>query len=92
MNGVRLRALAIALCLICASVLGHVVRPTHYLSDMGPKIDLEAMFPRDFGDWHMDTRVPVGIVSPDVQAQLDALYNQLLSRSYVNSRGDRIMV
>jgi len=92
MNGVRLRALAIALCLACAGVLGHVIRPTHHLSDMGPKIDLETMFPRNFGDWQMDTRMPVAIVSPDVQAKLDALYNQLLSRSYVNSRGDRIMV
>ncbi len=92
MSSVRWRALVVALCLLAAAALGHGIRPTRHLADMGPKIDLEAMFPRQFGDWHEDTRGPVTIVSPDVQAQLSALYNQLLNRNYVNSRGVRVMV
>ena len=92
MNAVRLRALAIALCMLAATVLGHAMRPTRHLSDMVPKINLEAIFPRSFGDWQLDTRLPVAIVAPDVQAKLNELYNQVLTRTYVNARGDRIMV
>ncbi|WP_432382727.1 exosortase-associated protein EpsI, B-type [Duganella sp. P38] len=32
------------------------------------------------------------MVSPEVQAKLDAIYNQTLSRTYVNSHGQRVML
>lgn len=67
-------------------------RPTVHLADTRPKINLEAMFPKAFGDWAVDERMPVQLISPDTQAQLDKLYNQTLSRTYVNRLGERIML
>ena len=54
--------------------------------------NLETMFPKAFGDWRVDTSMPVILPSPDVQALLDKIYNQVLSRSYVNAKGERIML
>ena len=89
----RIKAL-IALLLMCAAfAVGQIWKPTKHLSDAQAKVDLEQMFPRSFGDWAIDTSQPVQLVSPDTQAVLDQIYNQILSRVYVNLRsGQRIML
>jgi len=92
LNRIRFHAIAVSLCLLTASVLGHVGRPTIHLADQRQKINLEQMFPAQIGSWAVDERQPVGIVSPDVKALLDKLYAQTLSRTYVNADGVRIML
>lgn len=67
-------------------------KPSQHLADTRPKIELETIFPKAFGDWRLDERVPVQIVSPDQAAVLNAIYNQTLSRTYVNSQGQRVML
>ena len=67
-------------------------RPTAHLADTRPKVDLEQMFPKQFGEWTVDTRMPVQLISPDQAAVLNAIYNQTLSRTYVNSAGQRMML
>lgn len=67
-------------------------RPHIRLADSRPKVDLEALFPKTFGDWSVDDRMPVQLVSPDAQAMLNKLYNETLSRTYVNHQGSRIML
>jgi EpsI family protein len=54
--------------------------------------DLDAMFPKQFADWRLDTSMPVILPSPDVQAQLDKIYNQVLTRTYINAKGQRVML
>lgn len=93
MTGARRKALLALLLMVAAFVAGQVWRPSKHLSDMQAKVDLDTMFPKAFGDWAVDTRQPVQLVSPDTQALLDKLYNQLLTRTYVNQRnGQRIML
>lgn len=93
MNAVRVKALVALLLMVAAFVAGEAWRPTRHLSDQQAKVDLETMFPKTFGDWAVDTRQPVQLVSPDTQALLDKLYNQVLTRTYVNQRdGQRIML
>ena len=92
LSSIRVRALAVMLCLTAASTLGHQLRPSIHLADQLPKMDLEAAFPAQFAEWRVDTNVPLSIVSPDVQAQLDQIYKAVLSRTYINDRGDRIML
>jgi EpsI family protein len=53
---------------------------------------LEAMVPKQFGDWRLDPSIIPVSLAPDVQAQLDRLYEQVLARAYVNSRGQRVML
>lgn len=88
------RVHAVLACLLCvaAATGAWLWKPTVYLSDKLPKIELEQLFPRQFGEWRVDTSVPVQLVSPDQQAVLNAIYSQTLSRMYVNASGDRMML
>ncbi|MDP1534193.1 MAG: EpsI family protein [Rubrivivax sp.] len=70
----------------------HAWRPTQHMADMRQKVDLETMFPKAFGDWTVDDRMPVQLISPDQAAVLNKIYNQTLSRTYVNRAGERIML
>lgn len=67
-------------------------RPRTRLAAQRSALKLDTIFPRRFADWVIDDRIPVQLVSPDTQAMLDKIYNQLLSRTYINPNGDRIML
>jgi len=54
--------------------------------------DLEGVIPRSFGNWIIDPSIVPIVPAPDVQAQLDRLYSQVVSRTYVNSHGERVML
>jgi EpsI family protein len=54
--------------------------------------DLEEIILRSFGDWTVDPNVVPIPPTPDVQADLKALYAQIVSRTYVNRRGERVML
>ncbi|HET6264688.1 MAG TPA: EpsI family protein, partial [Usitatibacter sp.] len=54
--------------------------------------DLERLIPAQFGDWRVDAGEAPVAPSPDVQANLDRLYGEVVARTYVNSQGDRMML
>jgi EpsI family protein len=85
-------ALGLAALMCCASVAGIAVRPGAKAADKGAGISLEAVVPARFGDW---TELPdrtVQVVNPQTQELLNKLYSQLLTRTYVNKDGYRIMM
>lgn len=92
MNNVRWRAVLAALIMLAGAALAYLGKPVIYLADQIGKPDLESLFPKQFGRWRLDARMGVVLPAPDVQAQLDAIYNQVLSRTYVNTDGQRIML
>lgn len=84
--------LAIAI-MLCGAAGAHWMRPTIHMADRVGKPDLEQLFPKRFANWEIDSAVPVVLPSPDVQAALDRIYNQVLSRTYIDRRtGHRIML
>lgn len=78
--------------MLLSAVLGAAIRPTIRLADERPRINLESMIPMQFGKWHMIKERGQPIVSPDVQASLDKVYNQTLTRTYANNKGEHIML
>lgn len=88
----RIKAATVVLLMLAAFAGAKALRPTVHLSDTLPKIELETIFPKSIGPWIVDTRMPVQLVSPDTAALLSKIYNQTLSRTYVNAKGDRIML
>ncbi len=92
MNAIRRRAILIGAAMVGSAALAEGVRPRRHLADEIGQPDLETIFPKAFGDWRIDTSIPVILPSPDVQALLDKLYNQVLARTYVNRQGERIML
>lgn len=92
MTGVRAKAIVLAGLMALGAVAAEVTRPTTKIADMGEPVQLERLFPREFGPWRVDDSLPVILPSPDVQAKLDKIYNQVLSRTYVDAAGRRIML
>lgn len=88
----NLQHLLIGLFMLLAAGLAYVLTPKAKLADQGPRIDLEVMIPKQFGDWRVDESIRPVIPSPDVQATLDLIYDQIVSRTYVNNQGERVML
>ena len=71
-----------------AAVAAPVLKPV----PSSAAIDLETMIPASFGDWRIDPEfIPVA-PAPDVQANLDRIYRQIVNRTYVNAAGERMML
>lgn len=78
--------------MLAASGLALALRPTQKIAGQGPVIDLEVIIPRTFGEWSEEQQKSVQIVDPQQQEMIDKIYTQTLSRTYINSRGYRIML
>lgn len=85
-------SLLMALLMMAASVFAVALRPTEKIADLRPKVDLEQMIPRQFAEWRVDESIVPLLPAPDVEAQLNKIYNQTLARTYVDARGNRIML
>ena len=89
MTGVRIKAVIVLVLAMAAFAGAAAWRPTVHMSDNRAKVNLETLFPMVLGNWVVDDRMPVQLVSPDTAALLNKIYNQTLSRTYVNPDGDR---
>lgn len=85
-------ALVAAALMASAATLATAMTPTKRIVDVLPKLDLEASIPEQFGDWTMDKRATGGVVNPQQTELLNQLYSQILSRTYYNAQGYRIML
>ena len=92
MKLISFRHLVIGLCMFAAAGMALALRPTHKIADAEPKIDLEVLIPKTFGDWKIDETITPLIANPVQQALINKIYNQTLTRTYVNSSGDQIML
>ena len=76
---------------LCAAALAAIVlKPTSAAADA--TIDLETIVPASFGEWVAQPAAAAIVPAPDVEANLARLYSQIVSRTYVNSRGERVML
>jgi EpsI family protein len=80
--------LAAAAVMVAIGAAATVPPPARKVADFR----LDTMVPKQFDDWRVDPSIVPVSLAPDVQAQLDTLYEQVLARAYVNSRGQRVML
>jgi len=80
--------LVATLAMIGAAAAAPAMKPAPSLA----ALDLERVIPSAFGDWRMDPQTLPIAPTPDVQAKLDLIYRQVLSRTYVNAAGERMML
>jgi EpsI family protein len=78
--------------MLAAAGLALALTPRLKMAEQGPKIELEAMIPAEFGEWKLEESVQSLVVSPDVKGLLDGIYTQTLMRNYINGKGDRVML
>jgi EpsI family protein len=82
--------LAILMC--CASVAGIAARPSAKAPGLARGVSLESTVPTAFGEWTELRERSSEVVNPQIKEQLDKLYSQLVTRTYVNKQGYRIML
>jgi EpsI family protein len=92
MKLISFKHLVIGLCMFAAAGMALALKPTVKVADSGPKVDLEVLIPKAFGDWKIDETIAPLIADPELQARLDKIYNQTLTRTYVNPKGERVML
>lgn len=72
-----------------AAVFSHALRPEP--ADR-PAVSLAEAIPATFGTWRIDPDVAPLAPTPDVQANLDRIYDEIVSRTYVDAAGRRVML
>jgi EpsI family protein len=92
MNEHRRNAVLVLGATALASAGAYAWTPRRKVADSKGSLDLEKMVPVKFGDWRVDDSMPVILPPPDLQASLDRTYNQVLSRTYINRDGERVML
>lgn len=92
MPDLSIKHLIIGLTMLAAAGLAYALTPRERIADLGPKLDLETMIPRQFSQWKLDETVLPLIADPQQQALINKIYNQTLSRTYLNAKGERVML
>ncbi len=85
-------AVTVAALMLVASVGSIAARPTAKAVDKGEVISLETMVPKTFGDWSELREQGAQVVNPETEALLNKLYSQILTRTYVDKQGYRVML
>jgi EpsI family protein len=92
MNNNLMKGVVLALLMLAAVIAANALKPTQKLSISLPAIALETTIPNQFGDWTALPSATGAVVNPQAQTLLNQLYAQILSRTYVNSKGQTIML
>ncbi|MDG9669480.1 EpsI family protein [Hahella sp. CR1] len=78
--------------MVISAVSAYALTPREMLSDHIAKVKLDAMIPEVFGGWREVTHSTNQIVDPQTRETINRIYNQTLSRTYVDESGYRVMV
>lgn len=80
------------LIMLCASIAAIYLRPSHKMAADRNDFNLEKIIPRQFGDWQLVDLGGNAIVNPLQAEMIKKIYSQTLSRTYLNSHGERVML
>jgi len=86
------RALIVLGAIAATTGLGHWMTPRQSMARLRPDVPLVDMVPEQFAGWRLDRSVIPLMPPPDLQAELDRVYQQQLGRTYVDARGYRMML
>ena len=84
-----LAPIVVAALMISAALAAPFLKP---VPAEGPGLVLDSMVPPAFGDWSIDPSIVPVALTAEAQAKLDRIYSQTVSRTYVNSRGEHMML
>lgn len=87
-----IKAVILSLVMLAGSVLAYAMTPRKYLADQYAREPLKSLVPVKFGDWSVDSSIVPIAPPPDLQATIDATYDETLALTYRNAKGDRVML
>jgi EpsI family protein len=85
-------SVVLGLAMAGTSALTGALTPTQKVAAAQREFSLEAMIPARFSGWTIDTTIVPLKPDPEREAMIEKLYDQTLSRTYVNARGERVML
>lgn len=88
----RLKAFVVGGAMALAAAGAYMLKPRTMLADILPPLKLEQSIPAKFGEWSAVIDSGGQVVNPQTQALLNQLYTDVLSRTYVNPHGQRVML
>ena len=92
MNRRILASVVLGAAMVSASALTGALTPTVKLAEQQGQFKLETMIPASFGEWQVDTSIVPLQADPEQQELLEKIYDQTLSRTYVDRDGQRVML
>jgi len=91
MRIIFIRPLIVLAVMLASTALAIWLEPSQVLAETEP-LDLQAIIPKSFSGWNIDpNELPIPL-TPEVKAMIDRTYDQVLERTYVGARGQRIML
>ena len=87
-----LKSLYILTLMFLAAIFSSILSPKELMAEKQVKFNLETLVPKQFNSWKIDESLIPIIKSADLQSSLNKLYTQLLDRTYINDKGQRIML
>jgi EpsI family protein len=92
MNRTLITALVAGGLMVFSAAGAKYLTPTHPMAQTRAATPLEQMIPTRFDDWR-EEKIPVSaVVDPQIAEQLRRIYTQIVTRTYVNGQGERIML
>lgn len=86
------RAMLLAGACLGALAATHLLKPDKLVAASGPKVKLDDHVPVAFAGWKIDRSIVPLEPAPDVVSKIQAIYDATLARTYVNARGERVML
>ncbi len=87
-----LASAVLGVAMVSASALTGALTPTVRLAEQQGQFKLDTMIPQSFGEWVVDASIVPLQADPEQQELLEKIYDQTLSRTYVNRDGQRVML
>ncbi|MET0981742.1 MAG: exosortase-associated protein EpsI, B-type [Telluria sp.] len=85
-------SLVLGLAMAATSALTVALTPSPRAIAAQAAFSLEAMIPARFGSWRIDPTIVPLTPNPEQQGALERIYDQTLSRTYVDPAGRRVML
>lgn len=92
MTPTRREALMLAAAMGTAAALSALARTSLPDSSSRADVDLQRLFPLQFGNWHLDDASSAFVPQTALGGQRSPFYEQLLERTFVDDRGRRVML
>lgn len=77
---------------LASLLLPYLINPQHRIAGELPIPRLEKLVPNEFSDWKHDLVTDQWLVTSEVTAPVKSDGHQTLARTYINSRGERVML
>jgi EpsI family protein len=86
------KSIALLTIMVGTACLTVFMRPDKSAADLHAPVVLDALVPQAFGDWKELPNTSAQIIDPQQQQSLQKTYSQMLSRTYINPQGYRVML